>query len=86
MKISNNANYAENIFTEEVLPPIHRHPLPPHLREQMLLIDFDEDDLRIFTKVYGNEEAALAAMNIIMDAPPEMKILAIQTLTQIKEI
>lgn len=70
-----------------VTVPPHTHhepPLPPHLRRGIERIVFDENELPILIKAYGNEDNAIAAMRYLNeDAPPEMQILAIQAMANI---
>lgn len=88
-----------NVFTnprnEKVMegahPMLHGHrgpgrPIPPHERHALMRIEFDEADLELLNKVFGDEDTAQAAMQIIMDAPPEIQILGVQLMNIIKEV
>ena len=55
-------------------------PMPPHLRRQMIHIEFDDMDLAVFREVFGDEDTAAAAMDILYGAPPEIQVLALQIL------
>lgn len=63
-----------------------RHNIPPHERRAMLHIEFDENDWAILKEVFGDEDTAAAAVDIIRDAPPEIQILAVQLINIIKEV
>ena len=74
--------------------PSHEPPAPLHLVGEPLLppparrgigrIIFDENELALLIKAYGNEDNAIAAMRYLNeDAPPEMQILAIQAMANI---
>lgn len=70
---------------------IHEHKgfgrhIPPHERKAMMQIEFDEGDWNLLKKVFGDEDTAVAATEIIMEAPPEIQILAIQLINIIKEV
>lgn len=53
---------------------------PPHMRGQMLSIAFEDKDVAVFREVFGDEDTAAAAMDILCAAPPEIQILALQIL------
>ena len=61
------------------------HPVPPHMRRQTLRIAFDDKDLTVFQDAFGDEDTAVAAMDILCGAPPEIQILAIQILHMIEK-
>lgn len=61
-------------------------PIPPHERRNMMKIEFSEEDLNLFNTIYGDEDEAMAAVHVIMDAPPEIQILAIQLINYIEEV
>lgn len=64
--------------------PLHRHnPTPPHLRKRFYL-EFEEDDWEIFVKVFGDEDSADAAIQVIQNAPPEIGVLAMQAVEMIR--
>lgn len=63
-------------------PPIGH--IPPHARKAMVHIEFDEEDWTLLKAVFGDEDTAEAAVEIIRDAPPEIQILAIQLINIIK--
>ena len=62
-----------------------RH-IPPHERKALMHIEFDEADWMLLKKVFGDEDTALAAAEIIREAPPEIQILAIQLMNIIEEV
>lgn len=67
----------------------HRKPaahLLPHERRTLMHIEFDETDWKLLREVFGDEDTAVAAAEIIMEAPPEIQILAIQVMDIIKEV
>ncbi len=61
-------------------------PIPPHERKALMNIEFDEADWVLLEEVFGDEDTALAAAEIIMEAPPEIQILAIQLMNIIEEV
>ncbi len=62
-----------------------RH-IPPHERKALMHIEFDEADRILFKKIFGDEDTALAAAEIIKEAPPEIQILAVQLMNIIEEV
>ncbi len=60
--------------------------IPPHERKAFIHIDFGEDDLTLFKRIYGDEDEAAAAIRVLMDAPPEIQILAAQLISLIEEV
>lgn len=67
----------------------HRDPgrhIPPHVRKALMHIEFDEADWALLKEVFGDEDTALAAAEIIREAPPEIQILAIQLMNIIEEV
>ncbi len=67
-------------------PHHHHHPLPPHLRERQIQLDFDETDWTVLREVFGDEDTARAAAEIISMAPPEMQVVACQLINMIEEV
>ena len=61
------------------------HPVPPHERKGMITLQFDDKDWEVFTEVFGDEDTASAAADIIHGAPPEIQILAAQILKMIEK-
>lgn len=61
------------------------HPMPPHMRHQMIHIEFEDKDLAVFQDVFGDDDTAVAAMGILCGAPPEIQILALQILHMIEK-
>lgn len=84
---TNNMNESKggvNMMHEHGLPL--RHNIPPHERKAKLHIEFDENDWTLLKKVFGDEDTAVAAVDIIRDAPLEIQILAVQLINIIKEV
>lgn len=69
-------------FARSSVPAPH---LPPHLRQQMLRLQFEDRDFAVFQEVFGDEDTAVAAMDILCEAPPEIQILALQILHLIEK-
>ena len=63
--------------------PHGHHPLPPH-KKRDFNIEFDEGDAEIFGRIFGDEDIAVAAMEVILDAPPDTKVIAYQILKMIR--
>ena len=67
----------------------HRGPerhIPPYERKALMHIEFDEGDWKLLKDVFGDEDTAVAAAEIIREAPPEIQILAIQLMNIIEEV
>ena len=79
--------------TEERLRMIHKPkgpagPVghnPPHERKAMIQIEYDAEDIKILADVFGDEDTAAAAAEVILGAPPEIQIIAIQIISIIKK-
>jgi len=76
---------------EGCLHKMHKHSglgrhTPPHERKTLMHVEFDEDDWSLLKEVFGDEDTAVAAAEIIMEAPPEIQILVIQLMNIIKEV
>lgn len=89
MKVFQKNNQG-NVFMEKERGPhdghhVPRH-IPPHERRGMLQVEFDETDWKVFVDIFGDEDTAYAAMEIIKDAPPEIQILSVQLTKVIKEV
>lgn len=70
---------------------MHKHSgpgrhTPPHERKALIHVEFDEDDWSLLKEVFGDEDTAVAAAEIIMEAPPEIQILVIQLMNIIEEV
>lgn len=64
-----------------------RHiPLLQHERRALIYIEFDETDWELMKDVFGDEDTARAAAEVISEAPPEIQILAVQLMNIIKEV
>lgn len=72
-----------HVMHKRKLPTRH---IPPHERKAMVHIDFDEQDWALLVEIYGDEDTANAAVEIIKEAPPEIQILAIQLINIIEEV
>ncbi len=66
-------------------PHTSRH-IPPHERRSLMQVEFSESDWELLRKVFVDEDIALAAAEIIRDAPPEIQILAVQLMDIIEEV
>ena len=58
-------------------------PVPPHLRTRFYP-EFDEKDREIFMRVFGDEDSADAAVQVIRNAPPEIAVLTLQIMEMIR--
>ena len=90
MNIFLNTNNMNELKDEVHMPheprlPL-RHVIPPHERKSMMNIEFDDNDGTLMKEVFGDEDTAAAAVEIIRNAPPEIQILAIQLINIIKEV
>lgn len=71
---------------QEPIHPAHPgHPVPPHLRKALISFDFDEKDWTLLKEVFGDEDTAAAAAQIIKESPLEIQILAIQIMNILEE-
>ena len=52
----------------------------------MLHIECDEQDMSLLRGVFGDDDTATAAVEIVQYAPPEIQILFIQLVDAIKEV
>lgn len=58
----------------------HRYPIPPHERKNMIYVDFDKECEETLSKMFGSDEEAEIAINILHCAPPEQQVVALQLL------
>ncbi len=70
---------------------IHDHrkpdrPIPPHERKAMMHFEYDENDWALMKTIFGDEDTAYAAVEIIKGAPAEIQILAMQLINIIEEV
>nr|WP_147346470.1 hypothetical protein [Ruminococcus bromii] len=65
--------------------PLGKH-IPPHERKALIHIDFSDDDMTLFKRIYCDEDEAAAAIQVLLDAPPEIQILAAQLISFIEEV
>lgn len=77
---------SENTFFEQAAPALRPghpgpagHPLPRHT-----FITFTDSDMEILRRVFGEDNAAIA-LEILMRAPEEKKILACQAIMNIEK-
>lgn len=66
----------------------HRDPerhIPPHERKALINVEFDKKDWELLKDIFGDEDTAAAAAQIVKEAPPEIQILAIQLINMIEE-
>lgn len=89
MILSTNFNKTEQ--KEGGLPMKHEHKLPaphipPHQRKAMVQLRFEDEDWALMKEIFGDEDTAAAAADILLDAPPEIQILAVQLFQIIKEV
>lgn len=63
-----------------------RKHIAPHERRALIHVEFSESDINLFKHIYGDEDEAMAAIHILMDAPAEIQILAIQLISFIGEV
>lgn len=69
--------------------PVHRRhgaSIPPHERKSLMRLEYTEADWNLLLDVFEDEDTAMAALNIIQDAPPEIQILAVQLMNLIQEV
>lgn len=81
MKVS--SNHRKDNFMEGGSHMFHEHRgtgriIPPHERKALMNVELEEADWVLLKKIFGDEDTALAAAEIIKEAPPEIQILAIQ--------
>jgi hypothetical protein len=57
-----------------------RHLIPSHERKSMIYVEFDKDCEEELFKIFGSEEEAEIAINILHCAPPEQQVIALQIL------
>lgn len=62
-----------------------RHILP-HERKALMHVEFDKKDWELLKDIFGDEDTAAAAAQIVREAPPEIQVLVIQLLNMIEEV
>lgn len=87
MKLRSNTR--KDILMEGGPHMVHEHitpgkPVLPHERKALMNIEFEESDWVLLNKIFDDEDTAMAAAEIIKEAPPEIQILAIQLLNIIE--
>ena len=80
-----NINEGCTVHMMKVHKPLCKH-IPHHERKSLIHIDFSKDDMMLFKRIYGDEDEAAAAVQVLMDAPPEIQILAAQLISLIKGV
>ena len=85
------AEHRNEKTTEGGFGMIHAHrgsgrDIPQHERRRLMPVEFDEADLIILKAIFGDEDTAAAALEIIREAPPEIRILAFQLIDIIEEV
>lgn len=68
---------------EHIRPGRH---IPPHERKALIHIEFDEADWDLLHEIFRDEDTAMAAMDIIKEAPPEIQIIVVQLMNLIKAV
>ena len=87
MKMFTNTSKEHEIKGDVRMEHEHRMPLrpvPPHERKKMVHIEFDENDWMLLKEVFGDDDTTAAGIETIMDAPPEIQILAAQLINILK--
>lgn len=59
--------------------------IPPHERKAMVRVEYDAEDMALLADVFGDEDTAATAAEVILGAPPEIQILAVQIINIIKK-
>lgn len=85
-----NMKHIVHIFEPKEEPtPIPPHPnrfhVPPHMHKAFIRIEFSEADWELFQRIYEDEDEAAAAIQVLLNAPPEIQILATQLIKLIEE-
>lgn len=83
MKLFNQNGFAHR--RPKAPPPAPGRHMLPHERRAMLHIELDDSDWDLMRQMFGDEDTAEAAMEIICGAPPEIQIIAVQLIDLIKE-
>ena len=81
-----NETAVQEMHPAKVHPPKPKHHVPPHVRMNMIQIEFDEEDKAIFCDAAQDEDEAEGWMKTIQNAPPELKIIVNQIIKIIKEV
>ena len=95
-----NEDSMNEIPMPEQEPPMHEEPMPPHMHHiheaphmhhpphEMrpgMYVEFSDIEQALFCDIFGDEDTASAAMDIIRNAPPELQVMAKQLLDMIQE-
>lgn len=85
----NMASIAHPFGSKEGPAPIPPHlngtHIPPHMRKAFIRAEFSEADWKLFQRIYEDTDEAAAAIQVLLDAPPEIQILATQLIGLIEE-
>jgi len=66
-------------------PHINGSHIPPHMRRVFFRTEFSEADWKLFQRIFEDTDEAAAAIQVLLDAPPEIQILATQLIRLIEE-
>ena len=75
MKVINNSRKdffmegGQSMVREHKMPGRH---IPPHERKALMNIEFEQSDWELLRKIFGDEDTAFAAAEILREAPPEI--------------
>ena len=69
----------------EHMPHRLEPPVPHHEHKGMITLQLDDSDWQVFKDVFGDEDTAAAAVEIVHGAPPEIQILVAQVLDMIEK-
>lgn len=80
----------EHMGGDRPIPPHergeHGRYIPPYDRKALMRAELDEKNVALLRMVFGDEDTAETAAEIIREAPPEIQILAIQLINLIEEV
>ncbi len=66
-------------------PHLNGAYIPPHMRKAFIRVEFSQADWELFQRIYEDADEAAAAIQVLLDAPPEIQILAAQLIRLIEE-
>ena len=64
---------------------LNRAHIPPHMHKAFIRVEFSETDWELFQRIYEDADEAAAAIHVLLNAPPEIQILATQLIKLIEE-
>ena len=76
----------EAVRTETIYMPAPPHHHPPHERNDMVHIEFDDNDFDTLSAILNDPDSVNASENIVIKSPPEVRILAFQTMQIINRL